>query len=65
MANTVIEAASGGPGKDSWNGVALAEAAERDDNSSSTVDNEMLREDGDGASTSSSCSSTGQFFIIF
>ena len=59
MANTVIEAASGGPGKDSWNGVALAEAAERDDNS--TLDNEMLREDGDGASTSSSCSSSGQF----
>ena len=62
MANTVIEAASGVPCKDSWNGVALAEAAERDDISSSTLDN-MLREDGDGASTSSSCSSTGEYLF--
>lgn len=47
MANSVSE----GPNKESWKGVALAEAAEKDEVA-------MLREDGDGASTSLSSSSS-------
>ncbi len=47
MANSVGEVSS----KANWNGLALAEAAEKDEVA-------MLREDGDGASTSSSSSST-------
>ena len=47
MSNSISEVS----GKANWNGVALAEAAEKDEAA-------MLREDGDGASTSSSGSSS-------